>query len=160
MEQPNGIAQWNTVERVRVVAAQPYRLLFSAPCTLISILSPRGFQLPTIRVGWCFSAVVSTANFACQLVLVCCSLQSLSSECSTASLSLIRCNLVSLSSEVSFPFFRVLSCCKVACMSFTSSLSSMFGMVPHPQFLNLWSAVSVGLCLFLRHHWSSCSCAD
>ena len=27
-------------------------------CTLISILSPRGFQLPTICVGWCFSAVM------------------------------------------------------------------------------------------------------
>ena len=60
---------------------------------------------------------VSTANFACWLVLVCCNLQSLSSEFSAACLSLTRCNLVFLSSEVSFPFFRVLFCCKLACLS-------------------------------------------
>ena len=60
---------------------------------------------------------VSTANFACWLVLVCCNLQSLSSEFSAACLSLTRCNLVFLSSEVSFPFFRVLLCCKLACLS-------------------------------------------
>ena len=92
-------------------------LLFSASCTLTLtlILSPRGFQLPTIHGGWCFSAVMFFlvrfqlltlhAGWALSAVNY---LQSLSSEFSAASLSLIRSNLVSLSSEVSLPFFRVL----------------------------------------------------
>ena len=63
------------------------------------------------------SRQVSTANFACWLVLVCYNLQSLSSEFSATCLSLTHCNLVSLSSEVSFPFFQVLFRCKVACLS-------------------------------------------
>ena len=107
---------------------------------------------------------VSTANFACWLVLVCCNLQSLSLEFSAASPPLIRCKLVSLYSEGSFPFLHVLFRCKVACLSLAVS-SSMFGMVPHPIFstfrsFGLLSLQHVGLCIFLRHRQSSCSCAD
>ena len=117
--------EWSTVETLGVVTA--YAVVFcTLYCnTLISILSPEGFQLPTFHAGWCSSAVllflsprVSTSNLVCWLVLVCCNLSLL--RVSAASLSLIHCNVVSLSSEVSF---AILSCswvlfrCKVTCLS-------------------------------------------
>ena len=116
--------KWNTVERVKVVAAYAVVLCTLYFNTLTSILSPRGFQLPTIRICWCFSAVMLflvrfqlltlRAGWSLSAVNY---LQSLSLESSAASLSLICSNLVSLSSEVSFPFFRVLFRCKVGCLS-------------------------------------------
>ena len=73
--------EWSTVETLGVVTA--YAVVFcTLYCnTLISVLSPEGFQLPTFHAGWCSSAVllflsprVSTSNLVCWLVLVCCNL--------------------------------------------------------------------------------------
>ena len=163
--------KWNTVERVRVVAAYAVVLCTLYVNTLTSILSPREFQLPTIHVGWCFYAVMLylvgfqlltlRAGWSLPAVNY---LQSLSSEFSTASLSLIHSNLVSLSLEVSFLFFCVLFHCKVACISvavwvacLARSLTLSFSIF---RSFGPLSLQHIGLCLFLRHHRSSCSCAD
>ena len=48
---------WNTVETMRAVGSQAVVLCTLYCNTLIAILSPQGFELPTFYAGWCSSAV-------------------------------------------------------------------------------------------------------
>ena len=118
---------WNAVETMGVVAAQTVvpRILYCNP--LISILSPRGFQLPVFLICCnlvSFSLGVSTANLSRWLVLIRCNLASLSSGHSAASLSLICCNLVSLSSGVSAASLSLI-CCNLVSLSSRVSAASL-----------------------------------